>query len=968
MEIKRNTRIIDFEVKYKISFSTIINVLAFHGYDVIKMVPSTIIDYQMEKIIIKEFNLENLIDSEDTIKKLSEKYIVKTQNKKNNPPETENESINPPIFESIDTQYLKLPEVKLTGLKIELSQFNKPLNKRKRIPNPLSTNDYNLQKNKTIAIGKVLFFDYKINFFGIIEDVIAENNYKIKNIKFFKESIEINRNLNDREIVFFNLRHTESSRYRYIIDGVNSIENIDLDIFGRFIENLDFENLRNIINRIPHYKLDELLLSSKSILIEKLLMVESDFAWKIIVKVGDEIQIENYISKHLNKLDEITKMDYLKIAFHINLIQNIIDNWNTIDKTSHLSLLNLIKLYSFNKIYISKQFIDNLKLVDLDFDAILDFYELSKDKSLKDKLLKSFSYNQFRFIENLDLLFKDFDIKEKDLLYLRKLLKKDSNILSFNTIFDLFVRFSKHQIIETENDFLFLISDKILNNDNFLKLISALSNKCDLKLFSKIILNSDLSSFNYIELIKSCYKKNLLAEIIISSGLKNSEGEINSNGLFNILDENLSVEINKFILKEYYRELSNINELELFEYAIKYESKIAQKYCYKKITSGTRYNLSSDNDLWILINRLNNLIIPAEIQAENIPLSEFLDFIRNDSICLINIGLKEFLSEHSGAAQCLIVKNLIYKHYNKKISKVELLEIFDSFKWTEISSLLIIEFTKESNYSDRYLVQKLDLVFKNHFQGLINVGYLDSRTFYNNYEIKNIVNKCDGRKYYDGTRWGENRYYFKDGIVSIKKSKYSSDTKDIFCEGRFWKSHDVWNGTTNTNTQKKIDFYWCKSSYCASRNDTTDLEIPYHKWTVTEMSIALGITVDKLALSYLAGWVNRMNQILEHLFCRECNHVLRPLPFVPKSLGYYAVPVFQCVNNHCSKYENKIRFTHCLNSKCESHIKNEPLDSRDCENCNPTNPYHTGMKCNFCEQACPSCSGGYKPIIVQNNN
>ena len=109
MEIKRNTRIIDFEVKYKISFSTIINVLAFHGYDVIKMVPSTIIDYQMEKIIIKEFNLENLIDSEDTIKKLSEKYIVKTQNKKNNPPETENESIDPPILESIDTQYLKLP-------------------------------------------------------------------------------------------------------------------------------------------------------------------------------------------------------------------------------------------------------------------------------------------------------------------------------------------------------------------------------------------------------------------------------------------------------------------------------------------------------------------------------------------------------------------------------------------------------------------------------------------------------------------------------------------------------------------------------------------------------------------------------------------------------------------------------------------------------------------------------------------
>lgn len=971
MERKSNTRIIDFELKYKISFFTIIDKLKLNGYNVNSMEPSTVLDENMERIIIKEFNLDNSINSDDIFKKLSEKYIVKTQNKKNNPTNIEYKSMEDQTVEKINTQYLKLSGLILTEQKIDLSQFNRPIQKRKRIPNSTFKEkncEDNLQINSTLAIGKILFFDYKINHFGIVEDIISENNYKIDKVKIFKGNIEINRNLNDGEIVFFNFKYDKYSRYKYIVDGVNSIQNIEIERFILFIENISFENLKNIIERIPLSILERLFQSSKSTLLEKLLNVGSEFVWKTMVNQKDEVLIEKYILTNLYELDDATKLSYLKAAFHLQLLHVTIENWNSINENSYSSLLYMIKSNSINEVSLSKKFIDNLKQVDLDFDVIVTFYKLSKDKSLKNKLVKSFSYNQPRFIESIDIFLEDFDTREKYLLHLRELLKKESDILSFNKIFDLFVRFSNN-IIETENDFLSLVSEKKLNYDNVFNLISIISNKCDFNLFSKIISNSDLSAtyeYKIIELIESCPKKNKLIEIIISSGLKNSDGEINCFSLFNILGKNISKGINKYILKEYYKELTNKNELELFEYAIKYESKTAQKYCYKKITSGNHYNLSSDNDLWILINKLNKLIIPPDIQAENIPLSEFLEFLRNESKCIISIGLKDFLNEHSGVAQCLIVKNLIYKHYIKKISKVELLKIFNSFKWTEISALLVIEFIKESNYSDRFLAQKLDFVFKNHFQELINIGYIDTRTFYNNYKIKNIVNKCDGRKYYDGTRWGQNRWYFDKGIVSIKKSKYSSETKEIFCEGRFWKSQEAWNSITNTNTNKKIDFYWCKGSYCASRNDTNDLEIPYHKWTISEIAIALEITVDKLALSYLAGWVNRMNQILEHLFCRECNHVLRPFPFVPKSLGYYAVPVFQCVNNHCSNYESKIRFTHCLNGNCESHIKNEPLDSRDCESCNPSDSNHTGLKCNFCGQSCPSCSGGYQPIIVQN--
>jgi len=47
----------------------------------------------------------------------------------------------------------------------------------------------------------------------------------------------------------------------------------------------------------------------------------------------------------------------------------------------------------------------------------------------------------------------------------------------------------------------------------------------------------------------------------------------------------------------------------------------------------------------------------------------------------------------------------------------------------------------------------------------------------------------------------------------------------------------------------------------------------------------MGIAIEKLAIAYLAGWANRMNQIVEHLFCRECNEILRPIPFAPHTIG-----------------------------------------------------------------------------------
>jgi hypothetical protein len=310
----------------------------------------------------------------------------------------------------------------------------------------------------------------------------------------------------------------------------------------------------------------------------------------------------------------------------------------------------------------------------------------------------------------------------------------------------------------------------------------------------------------------------------------------------------------------------------------------------------------------------------------------------------------------------LTIKFLFFQFSNRKITIDELFVLFNSFTLTEISALLLIEFAKEKNYLDKTLTEKLDIIYKNH---LNNIGTYNNENSLRNFQISGIIKSCKGRTYYTGTNWQNKRWYFKNGNVSTQTNKYDHKM-DCFCEGRPWKTEDVWNSDTNTSTGEKINFYWCKTSYCASRNDLPDLSKPFYNWTISEISEIMNIKVEKLALAHLSGWANRMNQILEHLFCRECNDILRPLPFIPKTLGFYAVPIFNCINPSCSKFENKIRFTHCLNGKCESHKTSEPLDSRDCESCNPSDLNHTGLACKYCGQVCPKCSGGYKPIHVQN--
>ena len=180
------------------------------------------------------------------------------------------------------------------------------------------------------------------------------------------------------------------------------------------------------------------------------------------------------------------------------------------------------------------------------------------------------------------------------------------------------------------------------------------------------------------------------------------------------------------------------------------------------------------------------------------------------------------------------------------------------------------------------------------------------------------------------------------------------------CEGRLWKEKPFYMANKGRPTNKKYKSYWCRGGSCAERNEDIDLDIPVEDWTINEIAEVLNATINQELLAFIAGWCNRRNEILERLFCRECGQGLKPKPHDVKILGYYAVPLFHCVNESCEKYGENIRLTHCCNGNCTGPNQTI-IDNRDCPQC--SSDWLVCQDCYACckehhdksEAHCPKC-------------
>ncbi|WP_143437236.1 hypothetical protein [Hymenobacter mucosus] len=308
-----------------------------------------------------------------------------------------------------------------------------------------------------------------------------------------------------------------------------------------------------------------------------------------------------------------------------------------------------------------------------------------------------------------------------------------------------------------------------------------------------------------------------------------------------------------------------------------------------------------------------------------------------------------------------LIKYLLYRVYQRgkgagmpHIKGIEVLRtITEGIKTTALSLNLICFFIKRAPQSGDNLLGLLNsFIYKEIEQEKAG----DYSSFKNAFLIKKLSRKCSGRKLQSDSTFRE----WKQGSVSrvyIDRSRYRvTEHLGIFCEGRPWKSLTAYDSEQNRSTT--VHIHYCRGCACYEPNMDPQLRGHFSDWTISEVLAVLGYSIDRLVISTIAGWANRMNEILDHLQCRTCKSVLRPKAMDFDTLGYYAVPIFYCLNNSCADYRQEIRFTHCI--KCHGLI-----DSRDCKPCS-----NGWLICpdSSCKGCCPTHSGkSYTPVKVQRN-
>lgn len=807
------------------------------------------------------------------------------------------------------------------------------------------------------AIGKLLFFDYSNNKFGFISDVKCAKDVQAEKVHVAESGLATDKRLNDGELVtlLLNIGHRG-----FYATNVKSFSEINLKTISNFVDIIGINELEKAIYNSVRYEYQNLDSEDRD-LIDKILQkeVNSD-AWELLNRIGsDEQLIENYISVFINPLKDEEKVTFLRKSFNTSLLNNILINWNTQDKISILNLSEAIRNKELAKEHILINFINFVTNLEWTFEEAWKIYSAFKVKEIADQAIKLFSFKVSNYNDKLKSLIPLDLIDDNIITILKFKLNSEKESIPANELLKIFTELNDYKVIKDENELLELLSDKPLLDSAITNLISQLSDSCKIDLFRKIISNNikQISSWKIIELIECCEQKNELAKVIMDEYYiqENEDSNPEYSRIIRFLKETNNRILQLHFIEKFHKQLSIKYPIAILELAILSKHINAQKFAYQNLIFGT------EDEIVDFIDKASKLNITDEVKTSNKSLTAFLLFLNSTSNFNLTEDCKRFLQINKGIVQCLSVKFLIFQLHKQKINKAKLIEILNSFQWTEISALLIKAFIQESNYTEKILLDRLTEIFKTHFEVLSSLHF-EPKSFLDNFTIRNILNRCNGRKYYDAELWqknGASRWYVKGGV-----STYTKDTMNCYCEGRPWKKESLWDSQSNKPSTEQYEFYWCKTSYCAARNDTVNLDQPFNDWTLSEISAALNIKIEKIALATLAGWANRMNQIIEHLFCRSCKEVLRPLPFRPNTLGYYAVPLFHCINDKCTDKQT-IRFTHCLNGKCESHKTSEPLDSRDCKSCRPNDVHHTGLQCNYCGSSCPACSGQSNRIVAR---
>lgn len=180
-----------------------------------------------------------------------------------------------------------------------------------------------------------------------------------------------------------------------------------------------------------------------------------------------------------------------------------------------------------------------------------------------------------------------------------------------------------------------------------------------------------------------------------------------------------------------------------------------------------------------------------------------------------------------------------------------------------------------------------------------------------------------------------NEFYLDESDREVEYVSYGKfHSKPIFCEGRLSTSK---NNTPNLSNGGN-NYFWCRNlpcfNLCRDQHDPKD----WHSYDISDFLKILNISFNRESLELLYATINKVNNFLLHLNCRDCQRVLTPT--TSSHYGFDRTTRFQCLNEYCTNNE-VIYLSHCSNSKCESVI-----DSRNSKQC--PNRWYICMDCFAC--------------------
>lgn len=869
--------------------------------------------------------------------------------------------------------YYDLTRKSITG--VEITQTEEELLEEQKLREErIKEGNYNLlnhsynSRNKDLIEKLINYYDSKLNdddLFDFWNDNVRKTTY----YSSVKQEIGINEELllkNKKElevnnitkiIKYFNIK---SSTLNQLIDPFFNEKIIVIDQFKKSLQIYNY--LESELKPIYF----ELLIKSLSynfyfeiwkkkiyfINFEKL-KIDSFWEWEYDFNLPKYLYINNINDigvQELLRIHKLNKNDNDLIKQLINyLVNSKIINENNF-KCLIPILNNIEKKYSseiLDFLFIESDFENNNPLKNLNSSELMELYDFYPLEFIYDYLLGNLNFNNTHY---LGILFEKFDYSDKLGLYIFNKLKEE-NELSFHSIL-----FCLNYLIDNnfkyDLNILLNLFDRKIEVEKLVKIYDFSTrlndedkNKIEVGI-SKCISNFDsISIYDFLTLLK-LDSKTILASVI-SSEFKIKKEDVIFSSLFkeksderSYLDAFFS---NKKILKidnnlflKFVKRFLKNNEKPIFSFIVKNKIEL-----YQKIIDELEISKWLIPDLIEIFEDNSDLIRPYAITGNDLDVIFWI--VDNVQSKLETNKLNIFFKKHNYKYQSLFLKYFINLFYKRKISKDNLFSILNSFEIKELSSLMIKKFINSKPLDRDDLMKLMNVILKEHFILLNEIN--DSNEIFDNiYSIAGLVKSCDGRKKYSGLNsWkgGKEVRQYTDGEPSIS----FGENEGIYCEGRFWKKELFYDSGSNKPLSEPNNFYWCLNKVCVGVNNKIELNNNFSEWTLIEINEVFNIGLDRLAFVHLAGWLNRMDTIFERLKCQECKNHLRPLAYKPEILGFYAVPLFWCVDEKCSKFHNSIRFTHCRGC-------GKILDSRECKTCEKCK----WLVCN--DEGCSKCGCG----------